>query len=265
MRQNIAQAFPYDPANPQSVEARRPFPNFVRLHRQQLGRQIELQRVQHQARAPRPRFAADVRLHVGEEHRFEIGGRRHRRQRLQRVAGIPQQPRSGARSRAVGLRRQSSTGRELRLQPAVRQRRAVCWRCHGRQERRRRRWQVNGIYTWQRGFPITIQAVDQGGLNDSFNSNRADLVGDPSGRRRRASKSGSTPPPLCSRTRPIRQHRTQHPEGTRRQQPRFLAVQEFRSPATTCSCNFDSSRSTSSTTRSSTGRTPTSRIQLSGY
>ena len=40
-------------------------------------------------------------------------------------------------------------------------------------------WQVNGIYTWQRGFPITIQAADLGGLNDAFGTNRADLVGDP--------------------------------------------------------------------------------------
>ena len=41
-------------------------------------------------------------------------------------------------------------------------------------------WQVNGIYTWQRGFPITITAADLGGLNDTSGTNRADLVGDPS-------------------------------------------------------------------------------------
>ena len=40
-------------------------------------------------------------------------------------------------------------------------------------------WQVNGIYTWQRGFPITIKAADLGGLNDTSGTNRADLVGDP--------------------------------------------------------------------------------------
>ena len=40
-------------------------------------------------------------------------------------------------------------------------------------------WQLNGIYTWQRGFPITIQAADLGGLNDAQGQNRADLVGDP--------------------------------------------------------------------------------------
>ena len=41
-------------------------------------------------------------------------------------------------------------------------------------------WQMNGIYTWQHGFPITITAADLGGLNDTFGTNRADLVGDPS-------------------------------------------------------------------------------------
>src|SRR4029453_6686896 len=40
-------------------------------------------------------------------------------------------------------------------------------------------WQVNGIVTLQRGFPITITAADAGGLNDSFGTNRADIVGDP--------------------------------------------------------------------------------------
>jgi hypothetical protein len=40
-------------------------------------------------------------------------------------------------------------------------------------------WQLNGIYTWQRGFPLTVTAADLGGLNDSVGTNRADLVGDP--------------------------------------------------------------------------------------
>src|SRR4029453_1255118 len=33
--------------------------------------------------------------------------------------------------------------------------------------------------TWQHGFPITITAADLGGLNDTFGTNRANLVGDP--------------------------------------------------------------------------------------
>jgi len=40
-------------------------------------------------------------------------------------------------------------------------------------------WQVNGILTFQSGFPMTITAADVGGLNDTFNTNRADLAGDP--------------------------------------------------------------------------------------
>jgi hypothetical protein len=44
-------------------------------------------------------------------------------------------------------------------------------------------WQVNGIITFQAGFPMTISAADVGGLNDTFGTNRADVVGDinPSG------------------------------------------------------------------------------------
>ena len=45
-------------------------------------------------------------------------------------------------------------------------------------------WQVNGIATFQKGFPITITAADAGGLLDTFGTNRANLVGDP--------KSGAT-------------------------------------------------------------------------
>jgi hypothetical protein len=40
-------------------------------------------------------------------------------------------------------------------------------------------WQVNGIVTFQNGFPMTITAADIGGLNDTQNTNRADLVGEP--------------------------------------------------------------------------------------
>jgi hypothetical protein len=39
-------------------------------------------------------------------------------------------------------------------------------------------WQVNGIVTFQSGFPMTITASDVGGLNDTFGTNRADIVGD---------------------------------------------------------------------------------------
>ena len=38
-------------------------------------------------------------------------------------------------------------------------------------------WQVNAIATFQSGFPMTITAADLGGLNDTFGTNRANLVG----------------------------------------------------------------------------------------
>ena len=40
---------------------------------------------------------------------------------------------------------------------------------------------MNGIYIWQHGFPITIQAADVGNVFDSFNTNRANVSGDPGG------------------------------------------------------------------------------------
>jgi hypothetical protein len=39
-------------------------------------------------------------------------------------------------------------------------------------------WQVNGIVTFQSGFPMDITAADAGGLNDTFGTNRADVVGE---------------------------------------------------------------------------------------
>lgn len=39
-------------------------------------------------------------------------------------------------------------------------------------------WQLNGIATFQSGFPMNITAADVGGLNDTFGTNRADIVGE---------------------------------------------------------------------------------------
>ncbi len=129
MRRNIAQALPYSdcPADGRRAQA---VPELRRLHRQRLERAVQLPRLQHQAGAPRALGAADLRLHLGQEHRHQVRRRRHRGDRLQRLAGVPRQPGSGARSRLVGLRRRSPTGRELRLQPADGRRRAVRRRCH---------------------------------------------------------------------------------------------------------------------------------------
>jgi hypothetical protein len=39
-------------------------------------------------------------------------------------------------------------------------------------------WQVNGIVTFQKGFPYSIEAADAGGLLDAY-VNRANIVGNP--------------------------------------------------------------------------------------
>ena len=114
-------------------------PELRRLHRQRLERAIELQRAQHQAGAPRTRRDFHARLHVGEEHRPQVGGRGDRGERLQRLAGLPGQRRSRTRLRALGFRRRSPAGWQLRLQPAVRQRRKVRRERHRREERGCRR------------------------------------------------------------------------------------------------------------------------------
>ena len=134
MRRNIAQALPYTPDHP-SVEERKPFPNFgVYINSDWSGYSnynALNAKLEHRA----AQSLVDARLYVGEEHRQQVGGRRNRRLRLQRLAGIPEQPRPAARSRALGLRRGPPPGGELRVQPAIRTRREVRDRREGRQER----------------------------------------------------------------------------------------------------------------------------------
>ena len=86
-------------------------PELRRLHRQRLERAVELPRLQHQTRAPCALGAADVCVYLGQEHRHQVRRGRHRGDRLQRLAGVPRQPGSRARSRPVGLRRGSPPGR----------------------------------------------------------------------------------------------------------------------------------------------------------
>ncbi len=42
-------------------------------------------------------------------------------------------------------------------------------------------WQVNGIVTFQNGFPYSVFARDIGGVLDTFGTNRSDVVGNPGG------------------------------------------------------------------------------------
>ena len=38
-------------------------------------------------------------------------------------------------------------------------------------------WQLNGIWLWQAGMPMTVGALDQGWVLDNYGANRADVVG----------------------------------------------------------------------------------------
>ena len=179
MRRNIAQAFLFDPANPQSVDARKPFPNFVtyidsdwsgRSNYNALNTKLEHRGVgailtfaYTWAKSTDSKSAAagigasgfngwqgfldnhDPERDYGlsdfdVDHRL-VGSF---------VYNLPFGSGEKFAGDATGVKNAVVGG-----------------------------WQVNGIYTWQRGFPITITAADLGGLNDTFGTNRANLVGDP--------------------------------------------------------------------------------------
>ena len=199
MRQNVAQALPYDPANPQPVDARRPFPNFVVYIDSNWGGRSNYNafntKLEHRGRASLLTFAYTWAKSTDTKSAAAgIGATR-----LQRLAGLPEQPRSRTRSRPVGLRRRPSAGRELRLQPAVRQRRALCRRRHGRQERDRRR------LAGERHLHLAARLPDHDPGRGSRRIERH-VRRQPRRSRRRserirqtASSSGSTPPPSRSR------------------------------------------------------------------
>ena len=180
MRRNIAQALAVHSRPTRASQERKPFPNFGVYIDSDWSGYSNYNALQHQARTSRPRSLLDLRLHVGEEHRHQVGGRRHRRPRLQRLAGVPRT--TTTRSAIMACRTSTWTigwsgsfvynlpfgNGEKFASDATGVKNAVVGG-----------WQVNGIYTWQHGFPITVTAADLGGVNDTFGTNRADLVGDP--------------------------------------------------------------------------------------
>ena len=179
MRRNIAQARPYDPANPLPVAARKPYPNFiVYIDSDWSGRSrydAMNAKLEHRGRGALLTFAytwakstdsKSAAAGIGSSgfngwqgflnnHDPERDYGRSDFDVDHRLVGsfVYNLP-FGAGERFAG----NATG----LKNAV---------VGG--------WQMNGIYTWQRGFPITITAADLGGLNDTFGTNRANLVGDP--------------------------------------------------------------------------------------
>ena len=179
MRRNIAQAFLFDPANPQSVDARKPFPNFgVYIDSDWSGRSnynALNTKLEHRGRGSILTFAYTWAKSTDSKSA---------------AAGIGASGFNGWQ----GFLNNHDPERDYGLSDFDVDHRLVgsfvynlpfgsgekfAGDATGVKNAVIGGWQVNGIYTWQRGFPITITAADLGGLNDTFGTNRADLVGDP--------------------------------------------------------------------------------------
>jgi hypothetical protein len=179
MRRNIAQALPYDPSNPLSVAARKPYPNFVvyidsdwsgRSNYNSLNAKLE-----HRERNAVLTFAYTWAKSTDSKSA---------------AAGIGSSGFNGWQ----GFLNNHDPERDYGLSDFDVDHRMVASFIYnlpfgsgerfakdatGVKEALIGGWQVNGIFTLQRGFPITITAADLDGLNDTFGTNRADLVGDP--------------------------------------------------------------------------------------
>jgi hypothetical protein len=179
MRRNIAQALPYNPANPLSVAARKPFPNFIvyidsdwsgRSNYHALNTKLE-----HRARGAILTFAYTWAKSTDSKSA---------------AAGIGASGFNGWQ----GFLNNHDPERDYGLSDFDVDHRLVgsfvynlpfgsgekfAGDATGVTNAIIGGWQMNGIYTWQRGFPLTITASDLGGLNDAQGTNRANLVGDP--------------------------------------------------------------------------------------
>jgi carboxypeptidase family protein len=179
MRRNIAQAAPYDPANPLSVSARKPYPNFVVYIDSEWGGRSDYNalnaKLEHRGRGSILTFAYTWAKSTDLKSA---------------AAGIGASGFNGWQ----GFLDNSDPERDHGLSDFDVDHRLVgsfvynlpfgsgekfAGDATGVKNAVVGGWQLNGIYTWQRGFPITIQAADLGGLNDTFGTNRADVVGDP--------------------------------------------------------------------------------------
>ena len=211
MRRNIAQALPVRPGQPPVGRCPQAVPQLRRLHRQRLERAVELQRAQHQAGAPRARL---------DPHASPTRGRR--------APTSNRRPPGSARAASTAGRASWTTHdpeRDYGLSDFDVDHRLVgsfvynlpfgngekfAGNATGVKNAVVGGWQVNGIYTWQRGFPITITAADLGGLNDTFGTNRADLVGDPSVDERTVDRWFNTVGVRATGGRRARQSRAEH-------------------------------------------------------
>lgn len=179
MRRNIAQALPFDPANPLSVAARKPYPNFNVYIDSEWGGRSRYNafntKFEHRGRGSLATFAYTwAKSTDSKSAAAGIGASGFNG--WQGFLNNHDPERDYGRSdfdvdhRLVGSfvmnlpfgRGEKFAGGASGVKNAI---------VGG--------WQVNGIYTWQRGFPLTIQARDIGGVLDTFGSNRADIVGNP--------------------------------------------------------------------------------------
>lgn len=179
MRRNIAQALPYDPANPLPVAARKPYPNFVVY----IDSDFSGTSNYHSLNTKLERHTSSLVATLVYTWAKSTDNK-------SAAAGIGASAFNGWQGLLDNSRPELDRGRsdfdvDHRLVGSF-----VYNLPFGNGERFAGNasglknalvggWQVNGILTLQRGFPITITAADAGGLNDSFGTNRADIAGDP--------------------------------------------------------------------------------------
>jgi hypothetical protein len=179
MRRNIAQALPYDPANPLSVAARKPYPNFAVY----IDSDFSGDSNYHSMNAKLERHTSSLVATVVYTWAKSTDNK-------SAAAGIGASGFNGWQGLLDNSRPELDRGRsdfdvDHRLVGSF-----VYNLPFGKGEKFAGDatgvknaivggWQVNGIATFQRGFPMTITAADALGLNDSFGTNRANQVGDP--------------------------------------------------------------------------------------
>jgi hypothetical protein len=179
MRRNIAQALPYNPSNPLPVSARKPFPNFVVY----IDSDFE-------GSSNYNSLNAKIERHTSSLVATMVYTWAKSTDNKSAAAGIGASSYNGWQGLLDNSRPELDRGRsdfdvdhrlvgsfvynlpfgngEKFASSATGLKNAVVGG-----------WQVNGIVTFQRGFPITILAADAGGLNDSFGANRANIISDP--------------------------------------------------------------------------------------
>jgi hypothetical protein len=179
MRRNIAQALPYDPANPLPVSARKPYPNFVVY----IDSDFSGDSNYHSMNAKLERHTSSLVATVVYTWAKSTDNK-------SAAAGIGASGFNGWQGLLDNSRPELDRGRSdfdvdhrlvgsfvynLPFGPGEK----FASNATGVKNAIVGGWQVNGIATFQRGFPITITAADANGLNDSFGTNRANIVGDP--------------------------------------------------------------------------------------